>query len=178
MHSICTDYVALWLIHKVGQLKAESNVAVPRKAAGDVRAYDRVETEPGLDKFVNDAEGKIYMPLTVTLQCPIWPSSILPCVILPCVTLPCFILPCVILPSPVPPCPVPPCLVLPCPAPMLVLPCPVLPSSCPEPGLPCPALPCPVLPSSALLCTICGMMDTSMLNICRPSDTSAWLVRL
>ncbi|KAL0038169.1 hypothetical protein WJX79_005885 [Trebouxia sp. C0005] len=30
---------------------------VPRKAAGDVRAYDRVETEPGLDKFVNDAEG-------------------------------------------------------------------------------------------------------------------------
>lgn len=32
-------------------------VAVPRKAAGDVRAYERVETEPGLDKFVDDAEG-------------------------------------------------------------------------------------------------------------------------
>ena len=32
--------------------------AVPRKAAGDVRAYDRVETEPGLAKFVDDADGK------------------------------------------------------------------------------------------------------------------------
>lgn len=34
-------------------------VAVPRKAAGDVRAYERVETEPGLDKFVDDAEGRL-----------------------------------------------------------------------------------------------------------------------
>ena len=31
--------------------------AVPRKAAGDVRAYERVETEPGLDKFVDDPSG-------------------------------------------------------------------------------------------------------------------------
>ena len=61
-----TDFVA----PKLGQLTAESDVAVPRKAAGDVRAYDRVETEPGLDKFVNDAEGKIYMPPMVTLRCP------------------------------------------------------------------------------------------------------------
>ena len=34
------------------------HAAVPRKAAGDVRAYERVETEPGLDKFVDDAKGK------------------------------------------------------------------------------------------------------------------------
>lgn len=31
--------------------------AVPRKAAGDIRAYERVETEPGLDKFVDDPTG-------------------------------------------------------------------------------------------------------------------------
>ena len=31
--------------------------AVPRRAAGDKRAYERLETEPGLDKFVADAEG-------------------------------------------------------------------------------------------------------------------------
>lgn len=31
--------------------------AVPRRAAGDVRAYERVETEPGLDKFVGNAQG-------------------------------------------------------------------------------------------------------------------------
>ena len=34
-------------------------VAVPRKAAGDVRAYERVETEPGLDKFVDDVDGDL-----------------------------------------------------------------------------------------------------------------------
>lgn len=31
--------------------------AVPRRAAGDKRAYERLETEPGLDKFVADPEG-------------------------------------------------------------------------------------------------------------------------
>ncbi len=31
--------------------------SVPRKALGARRAYARVETEPGLDQFVNDAEG-------------------------------------------------------------------------------------------------------------------------
>ena len=30
---------------------------MPRRAAGDVRAYERVETEPGLDKFAGDAQG-------------------------------------------------------------------------------------------------------------------------
>ena len=35
--------------------------AVPRRAAGDVRAYDRVETEPGLDKFVDDTEGEGFV---------------------------------------------------------------------------------------------------------------------
>ena len=109
-----------------------------------MRAYDRVETEPGLDKFVNDPEGNIYMPPMVTPHCPTWPSSILPCVILPCVTLPCFTLPCVILSSPMLPCPVPPCLVLPPCSSCPVLSCPALP--CPHPAL---GLPCPVLPSSA-----------------------------
>lgn len=32
-------------------------LAVPRRAAGDKRAYERLETEPGLDKFVADPEG-------------------------------------------------------------------------------------------------------------------------
>ena len=35
------------------------DVAVPRRAAGDVRAYERVETEPGLDKFADDPNGKV-----------------------------------------------------------------------------------------------------------------------
>jgi hypothetical protein len=34
--------------------------AVPRRAAGDKRAYDRLETEPGLDKFVGDAKGVVH----------------------------------------------------------------------------------------------------------------------
>ncbi len=44
-------------------LMPPGSVAVPRKAAGDVRAYERVETEPGLDKFVNDAEGVLLYPV-------------------------------------------------------------------------------------------------------------------
>ena len=30
---------------------------VPRRAAGDKRAYERLETEPGLDRFADDGEG-------------------------------------------------------------------------------------------------------------------------
>ena len=33
------------------------DLAVPRRAAGDKRAYERLETEPGLDKFVADPAG-------------------------------------------------------------------------------------------------------------------------
>ena len=39
------------------------DVAVPRRAAGDVRAYERVETEPGLDKFVDDPRGTVKRPV-------------------------------------------------------------------------------------------------------------------
>ena len=44
--------------------------AVPRKAAGDVRAYERVETEPGLDRFVDDLSGNSPLSLNwmMTLQ--------------------------------------------------------------------------------------------------------------
>lgn len=48
---------------------------VPRKAAGDVRAYDRVETEPGLDKFVNDAEGLWTSALQPLLA---WAEDVVP----------------------------------------------------------------------------------------------------
>ena len=42
------------------------SVAVPRRAAGDVRAYERVETEPGLDKFVADPAGLVTSHFTDT----------------------------------------------------------------------------------------------------------------
>ena len=35
--------------------------AVPQKAAGDARAYDKVETEPGLDKFIDDPVGQSFL---------------------------------------------------------------------------------------------------------------------
>ena len=40
------------------RLSRAAAAAVPRRAAGDVRAYERVETEPGLDKFVGNAQGR------------------------------------------------------------------------------------------------------------------------
>lgn len=30
---------------------------MPRRAAGDKRAYERLETEPGLDRFADDRRG-------------------------------------------------------------------------------------------------------------------------
>ncbi|DBB01407.1 hypothetical protein WJX77_012567 [Trebouxia sp. C0004] len=48
---------------------------VPTKAAGDVRAYDRVETEPGLDKFVNDAAGLWTSALQPLLA---WAEDVVP----------------------------------------------------------------------------------------------------
>ena len=49
--------------HRISAKSVRGIHAVPRKAAGDVRAYDRVETEPGLDKFVDDTEGEDLIPL-------------------------------------------------------------------------------------------------------------------
>jgi len=34
-------------------------VAVPRRQAGDRRAYERVETEPGLDHYIKDSKGRV-----------------------------------------------------------------------------------------------------------------------
>ncbi len=33
-------------------------LAVPRRQAGDKRAYERVETEPGLDRYIRDSKGE------------------------------------------------------------------------------------------------------------------------
>ena len=94
-----------------------------------MRAYDRVETEPGLDNFVNDAEGKIYMPPTSHcnalsgphLSCPVSPCPVSLCPVSCCLCHLAFSYATL------------PCAALPCPAPMLILPCLALPSSCPRP---------------------------------------------
>ncbi|KAL3136358.1 hypothetical protein ABBQ38_005618 [Trebouxia sp. C0009 RCD-2024] len=48
---------------------------VPRKAAGDIRAYERVETEPGLDKFVDDPTGLWTSALQPLLA---WAEAVVP----------------------------------------------------------------------------------------------------
>lgn len=48
---------------------------VPRRAAGDVRAYERVETEPGLDKFVGNAQGLQTHALGPLLD---WAAAVVP----------------------------------------------------------------------------------------------------
>ena len=49
---------------------------VPRRRAGDKRAYERVETEPGLDHYINDPKGqqitvheKTEIPVVCITEC-------------------------------------------------------------------------------------------------------------
>ena len=42
---------------------------MPRRQAGDRRAYERVETEPGLDHYIRDPKGKVYMALKCKAVC-------------------------------------------------------------------------------------------------------------
>ncbi|KAK9840645.1 hypothetical protein WJX81_006647 [Elliptochloris bilobata] len=48
---------------------------VPRRAAGDKRVYERLETEPGLDRFVDDAEGVRERALAPLLE---WAEAVVP----------------------------------------------------------------------------------------------------
>ncbi|BDA48267.1 probable ectonucleoside triphosphate diphosphohydrolase 5 at N-terminal half [Coccomyxa sp. Obi] len=48
---------------------------IPRRAAGDKRAYERLETEPGLDRFVADAEGLEQRALRPLLE---WAEAVVP----------------------------------------------------------------------------------------------------
>ena len=46
-------------------------MTVPRRQAGDRRAYERVETEPGLDHYIKDSKG-VLLPWTVAGQIKPW----------------------------------------------------------------------------------------------------------
>lgn len=49
--------------------------AVPNRRAGDTRAYERVETEPGLDYFMNDPKGMVETAIAPLLD---WAEEVVP----------------------------------------------------------------------------------------------------